>query len=74
MPRYYAKHESSIDFSVVLEAIKQIKIHKNSIRSVAEAKNMSHATLARYVKKISFNLFLFHFLSQKLIFMSFPTT
>ena len=60
MPRYYAKHEPSIDFSVDLETIKQIQIHKNSIRSVAESKNMSHATLARYVKKNNSNLFLFH--------------
>ena len=61
MQRYYAKHESSIDFSVVLEAVKQIKIHKKSIRSVSEFNYMSHATLALYMKKINFNLFLFHF-------------
>ena len=71
MPRYYAKHEPSIDFSVILEGIKQIKIPKNSIWSVAESKNMSHATLARYVKKIKFNPF--HFYCKKLISMSLPT-
>ena len=72
MPRYSAKYEPSIDFSVVLEAIEQIKIHKNSIRSVTESKNMSNATLARYVK-INFNLFLFHSFCKKIIFMLFST-
>ena len=37
------------NFTVVLKAIKHIKIHKYSIRSVAESKNMSYANLARYV-------------------------
>ena len=60
MPRYHAKHKPSIDFSVVLESIKQVKIHYNSIQSVAKSKNTSHATFERYVKKINFNLFLFH--------------
>ena len=40
MRRYYGKHEPSIDFSVVLEAIKQIKTHKNLIQSDAESKDI----------------------------------
>ena len=39
MHRYYAKHKPSIDFSDFMEAIKQIKIHKNLIRFVAEMRH-----------------------------------
>jgi len=37
MPRYYAKQESFINFAKVLEAIKEVKIHKMSIRQITAA-------------------------------------
>lgn len=52
MPRYYAKTESSVDFANVADAIKKIKIDKNSIRTVAAADKIPKSNLARYIKKI----------------------
>ncbi|XP_055308978.1 uncharacterized protein LOC129572890, partial [Sitodiplosis mosellana] len=50
MPRYYANKGSSIDFDALLEGIKDVKINKHSIRSVADRMGISHNTLTRYVK------------------------
>ncbi|XP_053950936.1 uncharacterized protein LOC128858568 [Anastrepha ludens] len=49
MPRYYAKKEKTIDFDNILEAIKLVKLHKNSIRQAAKAKNIPKSTLAWHI-------------------------
>lgn len=49
MPRYYAKKVKPIDFDKILEAIKSVKMHNNSIRQAATAHNIPKSTLARYI-------------------------
>lgn len=39
------------DFDALLNAIKSIKIHKNSIRKAGAANNINFISLSRYVKK-----------------------
>lgn len=53
MPRYYAKTDKSLDFDNILEAIKQVKIQKASIRKASTAHKISRATLGRYIAKFS---------------------
>lgn len=49
MPRYYAKKEKSVDFDNILDAIKLVKIHKNSIRQAAKVHNIPKSTLAWHI-------------------------
>lgn len=53
MPRYYAKNDESLEFDNILEAIKQVKIQKASIRQASTAHKMSRATLGRYIAKFA---------------------
>lgn len=52
MPRYYAKKKNKINYLDALEGIKQILVHNNSIRTVAQSCKLPSASLARYVTKI----------------------
>lgn len=49
MPRYYAKRESPVVYSNILEAVKQIMIHKHSLRTVGGAYDIPKTNLSRYV-------------------------
>lgn len=52
MPRYYAKKRDKIDYVAILEGIKMILVHNNSIRPVAKSCELAPASLARYVTKV----------------------
>lgn len=52
MPRYYTKQKKSIDCAVLVDAVRDIKVNKKSILSVANACGIPHATLSRYVAKV----------------------
>lgn len=49
MPRYYAKKDKLSDYDNILKAIKQVKIHKTSIRQAAKAHNIPKSTLAWHI-------------------------
>ncbi|XP_049306157.1 uncharacterized protein LOC125776678 [Bactrocera dorsalis] len=49
MPRYYPKQEKIVDFDNILEAIKSVKIHHNSVRQPATAHNIPRTNLMRYI-------------------------
>ncbi|XP_071581471.1 uncharacterized protein [Temnothorax nylanderi] len=49
MPRYYAKKKKTIDYENILNAIKSVKIHNNSIRTAATAHNIPKSTLAWHI-------------------------
>lgn len=54
MPRTYVRKtlHTSIDANSLIEAIKSIKVHKNSAYSVARAYNVPFKTLYRYIEKL----------------------
>ncbi|XP_049316708.1 uncharacterized protein LOC125779402 [Bactrocera dorsalis] len=49
MPRYYPKQEKIVDFDNILEAIKSVKIHHNSVRQSATAHKIPRTNLMRYI-------------------------
>jgi len=53
MPHYYAKQEPSIDFTDVLQAIKEVKMYNMSIWQVTAAHNIPKSNLARYIAKLN---------------------